>query len=181
MTGAAGEFRPSGPTAAFSYHRSVAPMLWVFVALASTELLVVHALLSHWFPQTALVLSGLSLATVIWLVAAIRSFRRLPVLIEADALTMRVGLLKSYRVPLADIVGLRESWTAEELKARQVANLALIAWPNIWIDLAGSVGRRGVTAIAHKLDEAAAFKAALNERLPRAAPVISATAGAQAA
>lgn len=140
-------------------------MLWVFVALASIELVVVHALLSHWFPWVALVLSALTLASIAWLVAAIRSFKRLPVLIETDAVVMRAGRLKSYRVLLADITGLRESWTADELNRRSVGNLALIAWPNVWIDLRRPLGRRGVVAIAHKLDDPAAFRASLLLRL----------------
>jgi hypothetical protein len=150
---------------AFSYHRSIAPMMWVFVGLVSIELLVVHALLSHWYPIVALILSALTLVSILWLVGAIRSFRRMPVLIEADMLVMRVGWLKSYRVPLAEIAGLRDSWTGEELNSRRVGNLALIAWPNIWVDLARPIGRRQVVAIAHKLDDPAALRAALSARL----------------
>jgi hypothetical protein len=151
-----------GSPAAFHYHRSIAPMMWVFFGFASVELVVVHALLSHWYPTLALVLSALTLASILWLIGAIRSFKRLPVLIDVDTLVMRVGWLKSFRVPLADIAGRRESWTGEELNTRRVANLALIAWPNIWIDLARPQGRREITAIAHKLDDPEKFRAAVD-------------------
>lgn len=150
---------------AFGYRASVAPMLWVFIGLAGIELMVVHALLSHWFPMVALALSALTLVSIAWLIWVILSFGRLPVLIESDTLVMRVGRMKGYRIPLADIEGLRERWTAKELNKRGVANLALLAWPNVWIDLRRPRGCRRVVAIAHKLDDAAAFRAALQPLL----------------
>lgn len=42
-----GDPDPCGSPSAFHYDRSIAPLLWVFFALAATELVVVHALLSH--------------------------------------------------------------------------------------------------------------------------------------
>jgi hypothetical protein len=152
---------------AFSYHRAIAPMLWAFVAIALVELIVVHLLLAHWSRTAALILSALSLASILWLVSVIRSFRRLPVLITPDALVMRVGTLKGATVPLSQVAGLRESWDAEWLRRRDVLNLALIAYPNVVVMLHGplQMGRREVIAIAHRLDDPLAFTAAL----PRAA------------
>jgi hypothetical protein len=152
---------------AFSYHRAIAPMLWAFVAIALVELIVVHLLLAHWSRTAALILSALSLASILWLVSVIRSFRRLPVLITPDALVMRVGTLKGATVPLSQVAGLRESWDAEWLRRRDVLNLALIAYPNVVVMLHGplQMGRCEVIAIAHRLDDPLAFTAAL----PRAA------------
>jgi hypothetical protein len=151
------------PEHAFSYHRAIAPMLWAFVALASIELVVVHLLLAHWSRTAALILSALSLATIVWLVGVIRGFRRLPVLLTPDALVMRVGALKGAAVPLGDVAGLRASWDAEWLRRRDVLNLALIAYPNVVVELRRPVpiGKRAVTAIAHRLDDPLAFAAAL--------------------
>lgn len=112
-----------------------------------------------------MILSGVTAASLIWLVLAMRGFRRLPVLLTHDVLVMRTGRLKQFRVPLSDIAGLRDSWTAEELKSRHVGNLAMIAWPNILIDLKRAQGPRQVIAIAHKLDDPAAFRATLLQRL----------------
>jgi hypothetical protein len=147
----------------FDYHRSVAPMMWVLVALSGIELLVVHFLLALWRPWVALVVSGLTLSGIVWLAGAVASFRRLPVLIEDQALVMRAGRLRAFRIPLGAVAGFREQWTAAELKARDVSNLALIAYPNIWVDLAEPVaGRRGpIRAVAHRLDDPAAFRTAL--------------------
>lgn len=154
------------PGQAFFYHRAIAPMLWVFVALASVELVVVHLFLSHWVPTAALILSALTLASVAWLVRAILRFPRLPVLLAPDALVMRVGTLKALTIPLTDVAGLRDAWDAEALRSRDVLNLALIAYPNVVIDLRRPHGRRRpVMAIAHRLDDPTAFVAALAQAL----------------
>jgi len=50
-----GEEPQGGQPRLFSYHRSIAPMMWVFVALASVELLVVHFLISFWSGTAALI------------------------------------------------------------------------------------------------------------------------------
>lgn len=152
---------------AFSYHRSIAPMMWVFVGLASTELVVVHFLLALWRYDVALVVSALTLPTLLWLLALIASFRRLPVQLMTDRLIMRIGRLRSIEVPLTRIVGIRSKWSSEDLKANGVANLALIAYPNVLLDLAEPVTtRRGaVSAVAHTLDDPASFRSALEARL----------------
>ena len=56
-------------------------------------------------------------------------------LVDADSVTMRIGFLKSVRVPAAHIAGLRTSWPREELKRRGVLNFALINYPNVMLDL----------------------------------------------
>lgn len=149
----------------FAYHRSIAPMMWVFVAIAITELAVVHLLVAMWAPWVALVLSALTLGSIIWLVAVIRGFARLPVRIADGQLLMRVGTLKQASTPLANIAGLAPHWDAAMLKQRDVLNLALIAYPNVVVVLNAPVvvGRsRRVSKIAHRLDDAAAFAAALD-------------------
>jgi hypothetical protein len=149
----------------FSYHRAVAPMLWVLVALSSIELVVMHGLLVFWSPMTAAILSVATLASIIWIVALIRSMKRLPVILGSETLVMRVGLFRRVDVPLADVAGLRSNWTGELVKARTTLNLALVAYPNMVLDLRRPLpGRRGVVTIAHRLDDPVGFAAAL-ERL----------------
>ena len=153
----------------FSYHRAIAPMMWVLVVLASCELVVVHFLVSLWNRPVALVLSAMSLATLVWLVATILSFRLLPVQVDEDRVVMRVGRLKSIDLTAEMIAGFRKDWDAAAIKDRSVLNLALIAFPNVVIDLVEPVrvGRRSVRAVAHRLDDPTAFVAAI-ERLKNA-------------
>lgn len=149
----------------FAYHRAVAPMLWVFVAIASVELVVVHllaSLLLDW--RVAMVLSGLSLATVIWIVLLIRSFPRLPVRVAEGRVLMRIGTLRSAEFAVADIARVRRHWDGAELKRPGVLNLALIAYPNVLIDLRAPIpGRKPIHAVGHRLDSPDAFVAALGE------------------
>lgn len=151
----------------FAYHRSVAPMLWVLVALSVVELCAVHLLVALlWSVTAALILSAVTVAGIVWLVLLIRSFRRLPVLLGDDGITWRAGMLRGLTVPVSDIAGPRASWDAAAVKRRNVFNAALIAYPNVVLDLAAPVtmGRRQITALAHRLDNPEAFLAALAAR-----------------
>lgn len=154
-----------GQVLSFTYHRSLAPMMGVLLGLALVEMFVVHIVaVALWRWTVAIALGVIDLSMVVWLVLLIRSFRRLPVTISDGQLTMRAGNLRSIKVPFAAIVGLRDHWDAAALKQPGVVNLALAAWPSVVVDLRAPIAvRRGklVTAIAHKLDDPAAFRAAL--------------------
>lgn len=146
---------------AFTY-RVIAPPMWALVGIMAGELLVVHPLLAHWTLWGAIALSALSLVVIGWLVLGLLSMPRLPVLVSRDLLVMRAGRIKGARVPMAQVRGLRREWDASALKRRDVLNLALVSHPNVLVDLTGPLpGRRGVTAIAHRLDDPTGFAAAL--------------------
>lgn len=149
----------------FAYHKSVAPLMWVFVAIAATELAVVHLLVAMWSSWAALALSTVTFGAILWLINAIRSFKRLPVQIADGLLLMRAGTLKQATTPVSNIAGLDPSWDAAMLAERDVINLALIAYPNVVVLLREPVlatrGRK-VTKLAHRLDDPAAFADALD-------------------
>jgi hypothetical protein len=136
----------------------------------AVELAVVHILVSAlWSRFAAAIFSIISLATLAWTIAFVLSFRRLPVLVDEQGVTMKLGLLRSVRAPRAQIAGVRTRWPGEGLKGRAVLNLALINYPNVMLDLDPPLAaRRGpVHAIAHCLDDPAGFVAAIG-RLIRA-------------
>jgi hypothetical protein len=151
----------------FAYHRSVAPMMWILVAIATVETLVVHLLVALWRPWVAALLSVLSVATIIWLVGAIRSFGTLPVEIADGHLVWRVGRLRSVTIPLDRVCALKTEWTAADIKHRDVLNCALIAYPNtvVVLDAPVSSGRRKISQLAHRLDDPTAFATALGSLL----------------
>ncbi|ATY31293.1 hypothetical protein CVN68_04295 [Sphingomonas psychrotolerans] len=145
-----------------SYHRSLAPMMWVFFGLACTELAVVHFLVALWDWRVALVLSLISLSGIAWLVVVIASFRRLPVIIGDGEVLWHAGRLRSVRVPFDEIAAIRMQSDAGEVKGRDVLNLALIAYPNVMIELRHPLnGRRPIRRVAHRFDDPAAFQSAL--------------------
>lgn len=143
-------------------------MMAVLIGLSGIELLVVHFLLAFWNRWVALAVSVLTAATIVWLIALIRSMRRLPVLLTGDRLVMRVGTLRRHDIDRANIAGVRLSWETRAEKAKSVSNLALIAYPNVMIDLRTplSVTRAGrqrqISTIAHRMDDLPGFLAALN-------------------
>lgn len=150
---------PAG--AAFSYHRAVAPMLWVLLVLMIIEAMVVHLLVALWRPWAAPILLMLSLALVGWFILFIRSLRRHPVRADAEGLTWPIGFLRSLTVPWRQVAGLRVDWTLAELRAAGWFNGALIAYPNIVVALDPPVnaGRQSIRFLAHRLDEPSAFAA----------------------
>lgn len=151
----------------FSYHRSVAPLLWVLVAIAAVELLVTHLLVATLIgPRVAAPISLVTFAAVTWLVLAIRSMRRLPVRIDAERLLVRSGWIKRVEVPTSAIARLDLVFDAASLKDGSTLNLALVAYPNVVIilDPPYQDRRRLIRRVAHRLDEPAAFARAV-ERL----------------
>lgn len=147
---------------AFTYHRAIAPMMWVVVGLSSIELLVVHLLVSHWLPRFAITLSLLTLAGVIWLIWAIVAMRSRPVEVGPDGLVMRVGGFKSVSVPVDAVASVTAAGSERD---RSALNLALVAHPNVMVELREPLAwrRRSIQRIAHRLDDPAGFIAAAEE------------------
>lgn len=154
----------------FSCHRGIAPMMWVLFALILIEATVVHGLIALWSGRVALLLSAFSLASLIWVVRLIRWLKRLPVVLEDEWLDLRCGSLRSVKVPIAHIRGVSGTIDALSVKERTTLNLALIAYPNVSIDLTTPmvVGRRRIDRLMHRLDEPDAFVAALDALMRRA-------------
>jgi hypothetical protein len=159
----AGVAQPAAPLA-FSYSRALAPPIWAFACIMAVELVVVHLLVSAlWSRIAAAILSTLSVAALAWTIVFILSLKRRPVQVDEEGVTMRLGSLRSARVPRAQVAGVRTAWPGEALKQRTVLNLALINYPNVMLDLDPPLllRRRSVRAIAHRLDDPPGFVAAV--------------------
>lgn len=159
----------------FAYGRQVAPLLWAFVALAAIEMAVVHLLLWHWSRALALVLGGLSAATLVWLVALLLSFRRRPVEIGPRSLRVRTGFLIDAEVRLADIAFVQSGYASADYMPGGLLKASLLAYPNAVVllrrdvSLPGPFGRkRNVHAVALAVDEPARFLARLERRVKQA-------------
>lgn len=149
----------------FAYHRSIGPMLGVLLGLACAETIVVHIVaMAIWGWKVALPLALLDLSVIAMLVQLLRSFRRQPVTIEGRTLTMRLGHRIAHRIDIDAIAGFRTSWDSAAIKRKSTLNLALVAWPNVVFDLREPIKvrrRRIISTIAHRLDDPAAFHAAI--------------------
>ncbi|WP_438731420.1 hypothetical protein ACR9YC_06470 [Parasphingorhabdus sp. DH2-15] len=154
----------------YHYHQAVAPMLWVLLGLSLIELLVMHFLISFWSEIAAIILSVITFISIVWLVRFLLSLKKYPVLLTYDSVVMRIGNRQSYTVPIADIAKLRTEITADALKGKDVANLALLAHPNLMIDLKagrtrdGAVGKHQIMKIAHRLDNIELFLSDFNQQ-----------------
>jgi hypothetical protein len=149
---------------AFTYHRALAPLLWVFAGIMAVELLVTHLIvMAVWSDAVALILSAIGLGALIWTISFTVSLKRLPVLVAADGVTMRIGSLKSVQIPADHIAELRAAWARDELKRRGVLNFGGINYPNVMLDLDPPLpnGKRSLIAVAHRLDDPAGFAAAV--------------------
>lgn len=159
----------TGPVMRFFYHKAVAPLIWVLFALSTIELLVVHFLLSFWNIWAAYIATALTLVSMLWLVHFLLSMPKRPVLLTPDQLVMRVGTALQFSIDRSNISGLRESWSSDDLKVPGLANLGLLAYPNVIIDLKephvakGMFGEKRTTAIAHRLDNVSAFIEAMKQ------------------
>jgi hypothetical protein len=140
-------------------------MIGVLLGIAVVEMLVVHLVIVAAVGWIAAIVVGIiDVAVIAYLALLLQSFKRMPVTLSADVLTMRTGFLKSVVVPVAQIAGCRRNWDADALKQESVVSLALIGWPNVWLELDLPVPRRRgkpISAIAHKLDDPVAFHAAI--------------------
>jgi hypothetical protein len=152
---------------AFSYRNSIAPMMWMLIGISIVEALAVHFLLWLWSPLVAGILTLLTLGFVAWLVRLLLSFKRLPVLVGAQGVTMRVGTLRCVHVPVEQLDTLRRNFAEHDLKQPDVLNLALLAYPNVLLDIHPPLigKRRPIGTVAHRIDDHAGFAAAVDALL----------------
>lgn len=138
--------------------------MWMILAIMVVELVVMHPLIALWSVSVAGVLSAVSVVGIGWLLWCVRSFSRLTVELKDDELIMGAGSLKCCRVPVDAIAYATGEIDKVILDAKGTLNLALIAWPNVLVELRQplSQGRRSIRRIAHRLDDAPAFLSAMD-------------------
>lgn len=168
---AGGWLRPREDERAFTAHRELG---WSGIAIGLAlamlvEALPVHVLVSRSHPALAWVLTGLTLYGLLWLAGDFHGLRLRPMRIGADALLVRVGLRWRVRVPLADIVAVRDvKGDAPPRRERGYLRATAFGDPSLIVELRaplraiGPYGvRREVTRIGLAPDEKARFRAAL--------------------
>ena len=157
--------------ASFSRHRYELPTLAVFLSLAMIELFVVHLLVAMWSPVAAWVLTALTIFGIAQIALLIHGMIRWPTLIGQAGLTVRHGRRKEIFVPFAQIAKIEDVAFRPEEKGPQAFRATVLAQPNVGIRLSSPLvhGRRRLESILMRLDDPAAFRAALSARLKDAA------------
>ena len=168
-----GQDVPEGAQA-FDYHRYLAPLLYTLLVLQAIELGVTHLLLRHWSPTAAWILFALGVGGALWLVGLAQGFRIHPVLLTDEGLRVRSGVLHDVLVPYDALGGVVRGFDGTTVKAKDTLNQAVLSWPNVMLALVRPVtvpspfgGTREVVRIAMRIDDSAAFLAALQPRIAR--------------
>ena len=91
--------------AGFTYHRksSYSTILGVMIALLCIETVAFHIILLHWSKVAAIILTGLSIYSLLWLVGDFHAIRLQPVLITQDNIQLRIGLRWKATIPISNI------------------------------------------------------------------------------
>ncbi len=145
----------------FPYHRGVAPMMWVLFALSIIELFATHFFVTMKWPHVGWPLTILSGAGVVWIFVWIRSFRRLPHVLDDGSLLLRLGNLRRVSIDITNIERIRRGWEAGAAEQRGAINLAGIAYPNRCIELNEPV-RKGAQRVFVLVDNPDEFDVAMS-------------------
>lgn len=123
----------------YTYHKKsgTAGLLSVFIFLIIVETFAVHLLLEQWSTVAAWVLTALSIYTIVQIVAIIRSMKRRPIVLTANALYVRYGLLADACIPLSQISEVRKIKKGSPLTAgaRKLSPLGELEGYNLVIEL----------------------------------------------
>lgn len=150
----------------FDQHRGIAPLLWVFASLALLELLVVHLVMASRWPSLAWPMTWFTGASVVWLLAWIRSFKQRPHELDDNRLRLHFGSLRSIDLPLRSIRSIRTSWDGADLKRPGTINFVPVAYPNRMVEIEPPImmRKRSVSLVAFRVDDPTAFDLAIAER-----------------
>jgi len=113
---------------AFTIHQSsgAASLFWLLAFLTPIEAAAMHFLLPV---KLAWILTALSVYSAIWMIAVARSFSALPIVVDAQGITLRKGMMASLYIPRDAI----ESLSRNQQNNGSHARFALLADPTVWI------------------------------------------------
>ncbi|WP_343529051.1 hypothetical protein [Sphingomonas sp.] len=161
---------PAG-TRGFGYDRHLRPMMIALLCLSCIEIGVTHLLVAHWSRTAALILFAISDVSLLYLIGLIKSLRLSPVLLTDSGVRVRAGFLVDRTIPYDAISDVAANPDGATVRAEDSWNIALLAWPNLMLDLARPQPPRSrwhrtpVRRVAFRLDEPAPFLVELRMRL----------------
>jgi hypothetical protein len=90
---------------AFTYHRksSYSTILGVMIALLCIETTAFHIIVLHWSKIFAIIMTGLSIYSLLWLIGDFNAIRLQPVLVKDDNIQLRIGLRWKATIPISAI------------------------------------------------------------------------------
>lgn len=156
---------------AFTYHlKSGYPSLvtGILVALLM-EVFAMHVLLHLWSPTLAWVVTALTLYSGLWLLGDAQAARLRPIVVEKEALSIRIGLRWTIWVPFDVIAAVHPIGSATpSKKSNGYLEAVLLGKPQYLISLNEPVVARGlygrtkhITTIGLAIDDAVSFESVL--------------------
>lgn len=146
------------------------PLTGALSGVIAVETAALHLLLRSWHPWLAWTLTALSLWTIVWLIGDYRAIGARPVVLEADALLVRLGRRFQALVPLSEIARVEvPSWRDVPPKGSPgYLKLSGPASPNVLLtfvhpmEFTGPAGiRKSFTRVGLRLDQPAELLRAL--------------------
>lgn len=146
------------------------PLTGALCAVIAIETAALHLLLMSRHPWIAWTLTALSLSTIVWLIGDYRAIGARPVVLEADALLVRLGRRFQARVPLREIARVEApGWRDVPAKGSPgYLKLSGPGSPNVLltfvrpVEFTGPAGiRKSFTRVGLRLDQPADFLRAL--------------------
>ena len=169
--------RPTDATkhGAFSYHKKngyTTLLAGILVAML-IEMIALHTLIGLGVPGLAWVVTVLSLYGILWLLGDWRAVCLRPILVEKDALIVRIGLRWTVQVPLAALASVRPvEAQPPSRKTTGYLGALLLGTPPYLIALNHSIvahrlyrRRKTITTLGLAVDDTVSFEAALKHRL----------------
>jgi hypothetical protein len=96
---------PSVQASAFTYHRksSYSTILGIMIALLCIETAALHIIVLHWSKIAAIILTGLSIYSLLWLIGDFHAIRLQPVLVTDDNIELRIGIRWKGTIPISTV------------------------------------------------------------------------------
>ena len=152
---------------AFSYtNNGVVILIWTVAGLSFLEAGFAHVLLTRWSHTGAIVFTGLSELTVLYLAGIANSLRRLPILLDDSGIRVRLGFLVDHRLAWDAIQSADLIQNANKSSHSRSLRLSGVSSPNVRIHLVEKTvisrlfkGNKTTSAIDIYLDEPTSFLA----------------------
>jgi hypothetical protein len=169
------KWRHKLPANTFSYHKKapIKTFLVVIMFLVIVETVVFHLLLQIWSTTAAWILTGLSIYSLLWLVAQWKSMEFRPMVIYHDHLKLHHGMLFEARVPLSSIQEYQKIKSVDSnYKVKVLSLMPQMDSPNVQIKLKQPIEVQGIygqsseeSVLAFKVDDPEIFCQTLERRL----------------
>jgi hypothetical protein len=140
----------SGKSSYFTYHRKSSYIqLWaVILFVLILETFAIHALVSDWNVVLSRIFLGLSIYTLLFLVADIRAAIKRPIIITTSKLYLRTGIRWRAIVSLHNIESIQNY--KDKLNDRTIINAALSPETNLLITFKNPVTFQGIYGISKR-------------------------------